>query len=67
MSEEGQSFWLGFTEKILGIVLIVVSILMFYFTFGSADTLGAYIGLFGFLGVVVLAAGAFLVVVKPPE
>jgi hypothetical protein len=67
MSEEEPSFWLGFTEKILGIVLIVVSILMFYFTFESVATLGVYMGLFGFLGVVVLIAGAFLVVVKPPE
>ncbi len=64
---ETESLWAGLTEKIIGIVLIVISILVFYFTFSSANVLGEFIGLFAFLGVVVLIAGGFLIVVKPPE
>ena len=66
MSEEG-SFWITITEKVIGIILIIVSITMLYFTLTSDATLGAFTGLFGFLGVVVLIAGGFLIVVKPPE
>jgi heme/copper-type cytochrome/quinol oxidase subunit 4 len=67
VSEEGSSFWISITEKLVGIILIIVSILMFYFTATSADTLNVFTGLFAFLGVVVLLGGAFLMVVKPPE
>ncbi len=67
MSEEGSSFWISLTEKLVGIILIIVSILMFYFTATSTDTLNVFTGLFAFLGVVVLLGGVFLIVVKPPE
>lgn len=67
MSEEGASFWISLTEKLIGIVLIIVSIIMFYFTATSTDTLTVFTGLFAFLGIVVLMGGAFLIVVKPPE
>ncbi len=66
MSEEG-SFWTTLAEKIIGIVLVILSILMFYFTATSAASLSLFTGFFAFLGVVVLVAGAFLIVVKPPE
>ncbi len=66
MSEEGN-FWVTLTEKIIGIILIIVSITMLYFTFTSDVALGTYTAFFGFLGVIVLVAGAFLIMVKPPE
>jgi hypothetical protein len=67
MSEEGDSFWITLAEKIFGLVLIVLSIIMFYFTFTSSAVLGLFTDFFGFLGFVILIAGAFLIVVKPPE
>jgi hypothetical protein len=67
MSEEGDSFWISLTEKLIGLTLIILSILMFYFTATSGSVLSIYTGLFAFLGVVVLLGGAFLIVIKPPE
>ena len=66
MSEEG-SFWLTIAEKVIGIILIIVSILMLYFTATSGSTLSLYTGFFAFLGVVVLIGGVFLLLVRPPE
>ena len=66
MSEEGN-LWITVAEKLIGILLIIVSAVMLYFTATSADVLSAYTGFFAFLGVVILVAGAFLIVVKHPE
>jgi preprotein translocase subunit SecY len=66
MSEEG-SFWITITEKIIGLVLIIISAVMLYFTGTSGSTLGAFTGFFGFLGVIILIAGGFLIIVKPQE
>ena len=66
MSEEG-SLWIGLAEKLFGVILIIASIVLYYFTFTSTDTLSIFIGLFGFLGTVVLIAGVFLIIIKPPE
>ncbi len=66
MSEEG-SFWITIAEKLIGVILIIVSVVMLYFTATSGNSLSLYTGFFGFLGIVVLLAGAFLIVVKPPE
>jgi hypothetical protein len=67
MSEEGDTFWVSLAEKGIGVILIIVSALMLYYTATSTDTLGAFAWLFGFLGVIVLAIGVFLLLVKPPE
>ena len=66
MSEEGASFWITLAEKFIGLILIILSILMFYFT-ATSGALSIFSGVFVFLGVVVLIGGAFLIVVKPPE
>ncbi len=66
VSEVG-SFWITIAEKIIGIVLIIISITMLYFTATSASTLSLFTGFFAFLGIVVLASGVLLLVVKPPE
>jgi hypothetical protein len=67
MSEEGSTFWITLTEKFIGLVLVCLSIFLFYFTATSTGVLSAATGLFTFLGVVVLVGGAFLIVTKPPE
>ncbi|MFB3888987.1 MAG: hypothetical protein ACE14S_05810 [Candidatus Bathyarchaeia archaeon] len=66
MSEEG-SIWIGIAEKFFGLLLIAVSAIFIYFTATSIDALGAYAGLFAFLSVAMLIAGAFLIIVKTPE
>jgi hypothetical protein len=67
MSEEGASFWITLVEKGVGFLLIILSILMIYFTATSTNTLSVATGMFAFLSIVVLIGGAFLIVVKPPE
>jgi hypothetical protein len=67
MSEEGSSFWITLAEKFLGLLLIIVSIILIYFTATSTSTLGVFTGLFGFLAAVVLVGGAFMIIVRPPE
>ncbi len=64
---EGGSIWIGLAEKLFGLILILVSILLFYFTYTSTASLSVFTGLFGFLSTIVLIAGIFLIIVKPPE
>jgi hypothetical protein len=66
MSETGL-FWIKIAEKFFGFLLIILSILMIYFTATSTTSLGVFTGLFAFLSALPLIAGAFLIIVKPPE
>jgi uncharacterized membrane protein HdeD (DUF308 family) len=66
MSEE-VSFWTKIAEKMLGIILVLISVLMLYFTATSTNVLNVFSGVFGFLGILVLIAGVFLIVAKIPE
>ncbi len=66
MSEE-VSFWTKIAEKMLGIILVLISVLMLYFTATSTNVLNVFSGVFGFLGILVLIAGIFLIVAKIPE
>lgn len=63
MGEEG-SFGLTAAEKFFGLILLIIGALTTYFTFTSTQALGAYSGLFGFLGVVIIALGLFLIIAK---
>jgi hypothetical protein len=65
MSEEGDTYWISLAEKFLGILLIIIGAIMIYFTATSA--LGSVALLFGFLAVVLLVLGVFLLLVKAPE
>ncbi|XES77198.1 MAG: hypothetical protein ACBZ72_13650 [Candidatus Bathyarchaeia archaeon] len=67
MSEEGISFWATLVEKAVGITLVILSIILFYFTSISTATLNQFAGLFVFVGVVVLIGGGFLIITKPRE
>lgn len=63
---EGDTFWVSLAEKFLGLLVTIVGALFLYFTLTS-PALGGFTGFFGFLGVVVLFIGLFLLIVKPPE
>ena len=64
---EADSYWITLTEKIVGIVLIIISGLMIYYTATSTDTLGGFSWIFGVLGAVVLIVGILLLLVRPQE
>ena len=66
---EGDSYWVVLAERLVGILLIIISAVMLYFTATSAgsDSLGVYSWLFAVLGVVVLIVGIFLLLVRPRE
>jgi len=63
VSEEG-GFGITAAEKFFGLILVIVGILAAYFTFTSSDVLSVYTGFFGFLGIVLLALGIFLIIAK---
>lgn len=66
MSDEGDTFWVSFAERIFGITLIVIGALMLYFTATSAE-LGGFGVFFGVLSVILVIIGVFLLVVKPSQ
>jgi uncharacterized membrane protein len=63
---ESNSYWVTLAEKIVGIVLIIISGLMLYYTATTKD-LETFNVMFIFLGIVVLIIGIFLLIVKPQE
>jgi uncharacterized protein YjeT (DUF2065 family) len=67
MSEEGDTFWVSLTERLFGLLLIVIGVVMLYFTATSTDTLGGFSVLFGALSVILVLLGIFLLIVKPPK
>jgi len=66
MSEEG-TLWITVVEKLIGVILIVVSVIMLYFTATSTSVLNVFTAFFVFLSVIPLIAGAYLIIVRPPE
>jgi hypothetical protein len=66
MSED-VTFWVTLAEKFVGFILTIVGALLLYFTATSTDALGVFTGFFGFLGIVLLVVGVFLLLVRPPE
>jgi hypothetical protein len=64
---EGDTFWLSLAEKFFGLLLTIIGALFLYFTLTSTAALDDFTGLFGFLAVVVLLIGLFLLLVRPPE
>ena len=67
MSEEGDTFWVSLTERLFGLLLIVIGAVMLYYTATSTDTLGGFSVLFGALSVILVLLGIFLLIVKPPK
>jgi hypothetical protein len=66
MSEE-ETYWVSLAEKFSGLLLTIIGALFLYFTVTSTTNLGAFTPFFGFLGIVLLAIGLFLLLVRPPE
>ena len=64
---EGDTFWISLGETFFGLLLLVLSVLLLYYTATSTVQLSVFTGLFGFLGVAVLVIGIVLLLVKPPE
>jgi hypothetical protein len=62
-----ETFWLSIAEKFFGLLLAIIGGLFLYFTLTSTAALGAFTGFFGFLSIIVLLIGLFLLVVRPPE
>ena len=67
MSEEGGGFGINLAEKFFGLIIIVIGALATYYTFTSTDALGVFTGFFGFLCILLLAVGVFLITAKPEE
>ncbi len=66
MSEEGDTFWLTLAEKFFGFLLTLIGALFLYFTVTSTTALDVFSGFFGFLSIVLLAIGVFLLLVRTP-
>ena len=63
VSEEGV-FGLSVAEKFIGLVLIIIGGLATYYTFTCSKALGAFTGFFGFLSIILLVLGLFLIIAK---
>jgi hypothetical protein len=63
MSEEG-SFGLNTAEKFLGLLILVVGGLATYYTFTSTQALQSFVGLFGFLSIVLMILGITMMSAK---
>lgn len=63
MSEEG-SFGENAAEKLFGVIILLAGIVSMYYTFTSSSVLGMFTGVFGFLGLVLVILGMFLLIAK---
>ena len=66
MSTE-DTFWISLAEKFFGLILTIIGALFLYFTVTSTAALGVFTAFFGFLAIVVLVVGLFLLLVRLPE
>ena len=64
---EGDTFWVSLAEKFFGLLLTIIGGVLLYLTITSTIYLGAFTGFFGFLSIVILIVGLFLLLVRPPE
>jgi hypothetical protein len=63
---ESNSYWLTLADKIIGIVIIIISGLMLYYT-ATTSALGKFNVIFILLGVVILIVGIILLLIRPQE
>ena len=63
MSEEG-SFGVNALEKFFGVIILIIGVVSMYYTFTSTSVLGTFTGVFGFLGLVLVILGVFLLIAK---
>ena len=62
--EEGGGYGINAIEKLFGLILLMMGIIAMYYTLTSADVLGSFTGFFGFMSLVLLMIGVFLLLVK---
>jgi uncharacterized membrane protein len=65
MSEGRDTFWVGFLERIFGLVLIIIGAVQLYFSVTS--DLGGFTLLFSAIGLIMIIVGVILLLVKPPQ
>jgi len=63
LSQEA-GFGITLAEKFFGLLLIIIGALAMYYTLTSVSTLGMFTGFFGFLSLILLALGIFLMIAK---
>ena len=66
MSEEGNPFWASLYERIIGLSIIIIGAVLLYLT-ATNEGIGGFGSLFGFLSVILLITGVFLLLVKPAQ
>jgi hypothetical protein len=65
MSAQSDNYWVSLAEKFFGFLLLIIGIVMIYYT--ATTALGQVTWIFALLSIVILAVGAFLILAKPPE
>ena len=63
MSEEG-GFGVALAERFFGFMLVIIGGLATYYTFTSTEALEAFTWFFGFLSIILVALGLFLITAK---
>ena len=63
MSEEG-GFGVKLAERFFGLIILIVSVLMLYYTLTSLQGLGSATGLLVFINVILIVLGLFLLTAK---
>jgi hypothetical protein len=66
MSDEGDTFWVSFLERVFGLILIIIGGILAYLTVTTAD-LGGFTVFFSVLSIILVIIGVFLLLVKPPR
>jgi hypothetical protein len=66
MSEQ-DNFWISFGQRFFGLILLIIGIVLVYFTVTSIAEFGAFTAFFVFLSVVLVAVGVVLLIAKPRE
>ncbi|MCL2172317.1 MAG: hypothetical protein FWB84_01525 [Candidatus Bathyarchaeota archaeon] len=59
--------WVILAEKICGIVLIIISAILLYYTTSNKDIIGTFNGMFLAIGAVILIVGILLLIITPKE
>jgi hypothetical protein len=65
MSAHSDHYWVTLAEKFFGFLLLVIGIVMIYYT--ATTALGMVTWIFALLSIVLLGVGLFLILAKPPE
>jgi hypothetical protein len=63
MSEEG-GFGITLAEKFFGFIILLIGAISMYYVATSIPNLGDYAGFFGFLNIILIALGLFLLIAK---